>query len=66
MKQIDNGIKKEVARDILPQFITTQGWFRFNTTIGRDNFFNLKLEPNTQYETKEFALALKELIEKEY
>jgi thymidylate synthase (FAD) len=58
---IEDGIKPEVARRVIPQMCYTQIWGAFQPTQ-LENYFKLRLDEHAQWEIRQTALAMKELI----
>lgn len=63
MNAIEDGVKPQEARRIIPQAAYTQIWGGFMPKQ-LDNFFKLRLDKHAQWEIKKTAKAMKELIEK--
>ncbi len=61
MKAIENGIKPQEARRIIPQAAYSQIWGAFMPTQ-LDNYFKLRLDSHSQWEIRQTAEAMKELI----
>ena len=59
---IDNGIKPQEARRIIPQAAYTQIWGAFMPKQ-LDNFFKLRLDESSQWEIRQTAIAMQELIQ---
>lgn len=58
---LEEGIKPEVARRVIPQMAYTQIWGAFLPTQ-LENYFKLRLDNHAQLEIRQTALAMKELI----
>lgn len=58
---IDNGVKPEEARRLLPQSMYTTIWGAFQPSQ-LANFFSLRLDPHSQAEIREVAQAMQSLI----
>jgi len=58
---LDNGVKPQEARRVIPQMAYTQIWGAFQPKQ-LDNYFKLRLEETAQWEIKQTALAMQELI----
>lgn len=63
-KALEDGVKPEEARRIIPQACYTTAWCAFQPSQ-LDNFFKLRLDSHAQKEIVKTAEAMKELIEKE-
>ena len=63
-KLIEEGIKPQEARRIIPQACYTQIWGAFMPKQ-LDNYFKLRLDESAQWEIRQTAIAMQELIEKE-
>ena len=59
---LENGIKPQEARRIIPQAAYTQIWGAFMPKQ-LDNYFKLRLDESAQWEIRQTAIAMKELIE---
>ncbi len=60
-KALENGVKPQDARRIIPQGAYTQIWGAFMPNQ-LENFFKLRLDSHAQREIREVAKAMKELI----
>ena len=58
---IENGIKPQEARRIIPQAAYTQIWGAFMPKQ-LDNYFKLRLDESAQWEIRQTAIAMQELI----
>ena len=58
---IENGVKPQEARRIIPQAAYTQIWGAFMPKQ-LDNYFKLRLDESSQWEIRQTAIAMKELI----
>lgn len=58
---LEKGIKPEVARRVIPQMSYTQIWGAFQPTQ-LENYFKLRLDNHAQWEIRQTAIAMKELI----
>ncbi|NWF67024.1 MAG: FAD-dependent thymidylate synthase [Campylobacterales bacterium] len=63
-KLLENGIKPQEARRVIPQMAYTQIWGAFYPSQ-LDNFFKLRCDVHAQLEIQQVALTMKELIEKQ-
>ena len=61
---LENGVKPQEARRVIPQMGYTQIWGAFMPKQ-LDNYFKLRLDSTAQYEIRKTAEAMQELIEKE-
>ena len=61
---LENGVKPQEARRIIPQAGYSQIWGAFQPTQ-LDNYFKLRLDEHSQWEIRQTAIAMKELIEAE-
>jgi 5-methylcytosine-specific restriction endonuclease McrA len=59
---LDAGVKPQEARRIIPQAAYTQIWGAFQPKQ-LDNYFKLRLDEHSQWEIRQTAIAMKELIE---
>ena len=59
---LEAGIKPQEARRVIPQMGYTQIWGAFQPKQ-LDNYFKLRLDEHSQWEIRQTALAMKELIE---
>ena len=59
---LDAGVKPQEARRIIPQSAYTQIWGAFQPKQ-LDNYFKLRLDEHSQWEIRQTAIAMKELIE---
>ena len=59
---LENGIKPQEARRIIPQAAYTQIWGAFMPKQ-LDNFFKLRLDESSQWEIRQTAIAMQELIQ---
>ena len=62
-KALEDGIKPEEARRIIPQAAYSQIWAAF-MPMHLENYFKLRLDSHAQWEIRKTAEAMKELIEK--
>ena len=62
-KALEDGVKPQEARRIIPQAAYTQIWGAFQPKQ-LDNYFNLRLDKHSQWEIQQTAIAMKELIGK--
>ena len=62
-KLIEEGIKPQEARRIIPQAAYTQIWGAFQPKQ-LDNYFKLRLDESSQWEIRQTAIAMKELNDK--
>ena len=60
---LEQGVKPEEARRIIPQAAYTQIWAAF-MPLHLENYFKLRLDSHAQWEIRKTAEAMKELIEK--
>ena len=60
-KLIEEGIKPQEARRIIPQCAYTQIWGAFMPKQ-LDNYFKLRLDESSQWEIRQTAIAMQELI----
>ena len=58
---LENGVKPQEARRVIPQMGYTQIWGAFMPKQ-LDNYFKLRLDESSQWEIRQTALAMKELI----
>ena len=58
---IENGVKPQEARRIIPQAAYTQIWGAFMPKQ-LDNYFKLRLDKHSQWEIRQTAIAMQELI----
>lgn len=63
-KALENGIKPQEARRIIPQACYSQIWGGFLPTQ-LNNFFDLRLNNHAQWEIRQIASAMKSLLEEE-
>ncbi len=61
-KALEDGVKSEEARRIIPQAAYTQIWAAF-MPLHLENYFKLRLDSHAQWEIRKTAEAMKELIE---
>lgn len=61
MNAIENGVKPQEARRIIPQAAYTQIWGAF-MPVQLANYFKLRLDEHAQWEIRKTAEAMKELI----
>ena len=61
---LEQGVKPQEARRIIPQCAYTQIWGAFMPKH-LDNYFKLRLDKTAQWEIQQTAVAMQELIEKE-
>ena len=59
---LDAGVKPQEARRVIPQMGYTQIWGAFQPKQ-LDNYFKLRLDEHSQWEIRQTATAMKELIE---
>ena len=59
---LEAGIKPQEARRVIPQMGYTQIWGAFQPKQ-LDNYFKLRLDEHSQWEIRQTAIAMKELIE---
>jgi len=62
LKAIENGVKPQEARRIIPQAAYTQIWAGFMPSQ-LDNFFKLRLDSHAQWEIRKVAEGMKKLVE---
>ena len=60
-KALEDGVKPEEARRIIPQACYTQIWGGFQPTQ-LENFFKLRLDSHSQWEIRKVAEAMKSLV----
>ncbi len=60
-KALEEGVKPQEARRIIPQAAYTQIWGGFMPSQ-LENFFKLRLDKHAQWEIREVAKAMKKLI----
>ena len=60
---LESGIKPEEARRIIPQCLYTQIWGAFQPKQ-LENYFKLRLDESAQWEIRQTAIAMQELINK--
>ena len=60
---LKQGVKPQEARRIIPQAAYTQIWGAFQPKQ-LDNYFNLRLDESAQWEIRQTAIAMQELINK--
>ena len=60
---LDAGVKPQEARRVIPQMGYTQIWGAFQPKQ-LDNYFKLRLDEHSQWEIRQTAIAMKELIGK--
>ena len=58
---LENGVKPQEARRVIPQMGYTQIWGAFMPNQ-LDNYFKLRLDEHSQWEIQQTAIAMKELI----
>ena len=58
---LDAGVKPQEARRVIPQMGYTQIWGAFQPKQ-LDNYFKLRLDEHSQWEIRQTAIAMKELI----
>ena len=58
---LDNGVKPEEARRIIPQAAYTNVWAAF-MPMHLDNYFKLRLDSHAQWEIRQTAIAMDSLI----
>lgn len=63
-KSLEDGVKPEEARRIIPQTGYTQLWMGF-LPYQLENFFKLRLDGHAQWEIRKCAEAMKDMIESE-
>ena len=61
-KALEDGVKPEEARRIIPQAAYSTVWAAF-MPMHLDNYFKLRLDEHSQWEIRQTAIAMKELIE---
>ena len=59
---LDAGVKPQEARRVIPQMGYTQIWGAFQPKQ-LDNYFKLRLDEHSQWEIRQTAIAIQELIE---
>ena len=59
---LENGVKPQEARRVIPQMGYTQIWGAFMPKQ-LDNYFKLRLDEHAQWEIRQTAIAMQELIE---
>ena len=59
---LENGVKPQEARRVIPQMGYTQIWGAFMPKQ-LDNFFKLRLDEHSQWEIRQTAIAMQELIQ---
>ena len=59
---LEKGVKPQEARRVIPQSAYTQIWGAFMPNQ-LDNYFKLRLDKHAQWEIRQTAIAMKELIE---
>ena len=59
---LDAGVKPQEARRVIPQMGYTQIWGAFQPKQ-LDNYFKLRLDEHSQWEIRQTAIAMQELIE---
>lgn len=64
-KALEDGVKPEEARRIIPQAAYTQIWGSFQPSQ-LENYFKLRLDSHAQWEIQQTAIAMNELISKEF
>ena len=62
-RALDKGVKPQEARRIIPQAAYTQIWGAFQPKQ-LENYFKLRLDESSQWEIRQTAIAMKELIGK--
>jgi len=63
-KLVANGVAKEIARDVLPGNMYTEAYWTVSLQ-GVIHFLNQRLKPDAQYEIREYATIVKNLIQKD-
>ena len=63
-RALEQGVKPQEARRIIPQAAYTQIWGAFQPKQ-LENYFNLRLDESSQWEIRQTAIAMQELINKE-
>lgn len=58
---LDNGVKPQSARRVIPQAGYTELWMSMNS-IQLDNYLKLRLDSHSQWEIQQTALAIKESL----
>ena len=58
---LEQGVKPQEARRIIPQAAYTQIWGAFQPKQ-LDNYFKLRLDESSQWEIRQTAIAMQELI----
>ena len=61
---LESGVKPQEARRVIPQSAYTQIWGAFMPSQ-LDNYFKLRLDESAQWEIRQTAIAMQELINKE-
>ena len=62
-RALEQGVKPQEARRIIPQAAYTQIWGAFMPNQ-LDNYFKLRLDEHSQWEIRQTAIAMQELISK--
>lgn len=65
-KAIAAGVKKEVARGLLPQCSTTELWWKPTSPASANNFLELRTAKSAQDEIRALANTIKEISQGEY
>ena len=63
-KALEEGVKPQEARRVIPQAAYTQIWGAFQPKQ-LENYFKLRLDESAQWEIRQTAIAMQELINKE-
>ena len=63
-RALEKGVKPQEARRIIPQAAYTQIWGAFQPKQ-LENYFKLRLDESSQWEIRQTAIAMQELINKE-
>ena len=61
-KALEDGVKAQEARRIIPQAAYTRLWMSFNKDQ-LDNYLKLRLDSHSQWEIRQTAIAIKEALE---
>lgn len=64
-KALEDGVKPEEARRIIPQAAYSTVWAAF-MPMHLENYFKLRLDSHAQWEIRQTAIAMNELISKEF
>ena len=64
-KALEDGVKPEEARRIIPQAAYSTVWAAF-MPMHLENYFKLRLDSHAQWEIQQTAIAMNELISKEF